>query len=122
MNNRITWLILVASVVWPTAQRHGVKPEIVMAQIFCESSFRHDVINAGCHGFTQVRKKTWGNIFDFNRMLEPKYNINAGCWILAHYLKISHGDYRRALKLYNSGFKKRDTGYAVRVLLLAGKK
>lgn len=123
IQQRVAWILLIASAVYPMAAEYGIDGRIVMAQLFVESSYRSDVVNSGCFGLMQVSWAVWHKQLnlDRSRMLEPLYSIGKGLRILDIYNRQT-GDIWKALKLYNSGFKGRDTGYADRVLTLAGKR
>lgn len=113
---RALWLLLLASTVWPIADKYNIEPKIVMAMIHVESSFRSDAINNGCYGLLQINFKTWEHELklDKSRMLEIKYNVETGLYILNHYRKHS-GDLFDALFHFNNGFKYKNFSYVSKI-------
>lgn len=97
-------------------KQYGIEPELLLAIAFTESSFRPGVINAGCYGLMGISAKIWKP--DMSRIFEIDYNVQQGARILRYYIGLRHGDIQKALHLYNSGFKLRDTGYSKKVLRL----
>lgn len=93
---------------------NSVKPEhrkAVICIIAKESDFRPYVISTfggRNYGLMQVNYGAWHNVFDFNRMLDPAYNIECGYYVLLQCLKQSKGDMRLALKLYNGSWEYAD--------------
>lgn len=85
------------------ATRAGVEPELVLAVIEVESTFRRFAISsAGAQGYMQVMpfwleelKMPDGNLFDMDT------NLRFGCTILKHYLDREKGNTTRALARYN---------------------
>lgn len=73
---------------------------LVYTIVEVESNWR---INAsshtGDHGLMQINKRWWGHRYDFERIYEPEYNINAGIDILTYHLR--KGDVKHALTRYN---------------------
>lgn len=55
------------------------------------------------YGLMQINERYWSKQFDFERIYEPEYNVNAGIYILNQCLAKSNGDIRLALKYYNGG-------------------
>ncbi len=97
------------------AKRVGLDPQIVLAVIQVESHFKRFAISpAGARGLMQIMPfwvqaigRPHDNLFD------PSTNLRYGCTILAHYLKIEHGNLTRALARYNGS--RGQYGYPVRV-------
>ena len=80
----------------------GDKYSIVCAIIQVESGWNANAISStGDYGLMQINKKTWQNHFDWNRILEPEYNVNAGIKILNMCLEARNNDIRKALIYYN---------------------
>lgn len=85
------------------ARRAGINPQLVLAVIQVESRFKRFAISAsGARGLMQIMpfwKKTVGRSRD--NLFRMQTNLRYGCTILAHYLKIEHGNRVRALERYN---------------------
>jgi soluble lytic murein transglycosylase-like protein len=96
---------------------HGIQPEVAVAQVFVESSFRPQAVNGKCIGLMQVNVPVWRKQLNLDpkRMTEVWYNLDAGMTILRHYLDKSNGDIIRALWLYNAGYKYDATKYIRKV-------
>lgn len=85
------------------ATRADVPPELVLAVIQVESSFKRFAISAvGAEGFMQVMPFWLDEIGkpDAN-LFHAQTNLRIGCTILHYYLGRAHGDLRKALALYN---------------------
>lgn len=79
---------------------------IIDSMIWIESNWQSDVISkTGDHGLMQVNQYYWGHRYDFEKMLEPEYNIKAGTEILQLCIQLSNGNIEKALKLYNGSWK-----------------
>ncbi len=85
------------------ARRAGINPQLVMAVIQVESRFKRFAISpSGARGLMQIMpfwKKTIGRNRD--NLFQMQTNLRYGCTILAHYLKVEHGNRVRALERYN---------------------
>jgi soluble lytic murein transglycosylase-like protein len=90
-------------------------PLLVAAVVMVESSGNPAAVNGRCVGLMQVNMSVWRRALNLDpaRMMEPRYNLRAGCAILLRYLAIERGDVRRALRRYHGGESWR---YADRVL------
>lgn len=85
---------------------HGFEPKIVVAQVFVESSFRHNVVNRGCYGLMQINYNVWRKQLDLDpyKLGDIYYNLDKGLDILQIYFKQT-GDIWKALHRYNCGYK-----------------
>jgi len=94
---------------------HSLDPRLVAAVMMAESSGNPAAVNGRCVGLMQVNVPVWRMALklDPSRMMDPRYNLRAGCRILRHYLGIEQGDVRRALRRYHGA---RSWRYAERVL------
>ena len=65
----------------------------------------------------QVRYSVWKDELgiDRSRIFDIDYNIDLGLRILKQYREIAAGNMRRALFLYNNGYKYNNGGYIARV-------
>lgn len=81
----------------------GKDASLVEAIISVESNFNSDAVShTGDYGLMQVNKYWWEHKFDWDRILEPEYNVKAGYYILTEYIKKSD-NIQEALKRYNGG-------------------
>jgi soluble lytic murein transglycosylase-like protein len=93
------------------ATRAGLDPQLVLAVIQVESSFRkYAVSSAGARGLMQVMP-FWvdliGNARQHN-LFHLRTNLRFGCTILRHYLDVEHGNLYRALGRYNGSLGRPD--------------
>ena len=91
------------------ATRAGLDPQLVLALIQVESSFRKYAISkAGARGYMQVMPfwlEVIGDGADHN-LFDLRTNLRYGCVILRHYLDIEKGNLFRALGRYNGSLGK----------------
>lgn len=102
--------------IYQEAKLAGLAPELVMAVIQVESTFRADALSpAGATGLMQIMPFwiTELGLPDDN-LQDPARNLRYGCTILAHYLAVENGDMTRALARYNGSLGK--TWYPERVM------
>jgi hypothetical protein len=104
----------------------GLPPAIVAAVVAAESTCNPTIVsNRGALGLMQVTIKTWSKHYDFTHinLLNPEDNLTVGTTILAD-LVHQYG-LRPGLHRYygtgSSGIYLDGSGYAERVLALAGK-
>lgn len=86
------------------------RPQLVLAVIDVESAFDpFAVSSAGAVGLMQVMP-FWPRELGLTRrdLLDVELNIRMGTSILAYYLDLERGDYRRALGRYNGSLGRRD--------------
>jgi soluble lytic murein transglycosylase-like protein len=96
-------------------------PELVLAVIAVESTFRPRVVShAGARGLMQIIPKwhpdTIAEIGGANALFDPNKNIQAGVRILAEYLDAQDGNLRKALLRYNGSHRNPRSPYADKVL------
>ncbi len=96
-------------------------PELVLAVIAVESTFRPRVVShAGARGLMQIIPKwhpdTIAEIGGANALFDPNKNIQAGVRILAAYLDAQDGNLRKALLRYNGSHRNPRSPYADKVL------
>jgi soluble lytic murein transglycosylase-like protein len=78
------------------------KYNIVCAIISVESNWNYDVVSpTGDYGLMQINKKTWQNHYDWDRILEPEYNVKVGIEILELCMESRNQDLHKALIYYN---------------------
>jgi soluble lytic murein transglycosylase-like protein len=82
------------------------KYRLVCGIIEVESNWNEKAISkTGDYGLMQINKRTWQKHFDWDRILEPEYNIMVGLYILELCLEKSRGDIFKALIYYNGSCK-----------------
>ncbi len=102
--------------------RNGINPELLLAVIAVESTFRHDAVSPkGARGLMQILPRAHPEairaIGGVHALFEPEHNIKTGTQILVDYLEASDGDLNRALARYN-GSSPRKSAYARKVMSL----
>jgi soluble lytic murein transglycosylase-like protein len=96
----------------------GFQPNLILAVMQVESGFNPLALSvAGAYGLMQVRYAVWKDELniDKNRIFDIEYNIELGLQILKQYYDLSGGNIKRALFLYNNGYKYQNTGYFAKV-------
>ena len=77
---------------------------LVYAMVEVESNWNiYAHSSTGDHGLMQINHRWWSHRFDFNRIYEPEYNLNAGIAILTPLLE-KHGT-KQALRRYNGSMR-----------------
>lgn len=90
---------------------YGLEPCFVAAVINTESGYDADAVSrAGAVGLMQLMPSTaeWiasmrGVDYEEQRLSDPAYNIDMGCWLLSYLLERYNGNERYALIAYNAG-------------------
>ena len=93
------------------AEKYGLDPNLVFAVVRTESSFDpHAVSSAGAQGLMQLMDVAaeWvamrtGTEFEKERVFEPEYNLDLGCYLLSYLMERYNGDIRFAAAAYNAG-------------------
>jgi soluble lytic murein transglycosylase-like protein len=96
----------------------GFQPNLILAVMQIESAFNPMAVStAGAYGLMQIHYGVWKDELkiDKNRIFDIAYNIELGLKILKQYYDLSGGDIKRALFLYNNGYKYNNTGYIAKV-------
>jgi soluble lytic murein transglycosylase-like protein len=108
----------IVDVAFRKARRYGFNPNLVLSVIQVESAFNPlAVSSAGACGLMQVRYSVWKDAMkiDPRHLFDVDYNIDLGLRILKQYHDEAGGSIRRALFLYNNGYKYNNTGYIAKV-------
>ena len=85
------------------ARRHGLDPELVMAVVSVESSFRPQAVSPkGAQGLMQLMPGTARSL-GVADPLDPAQNLDGGARHLGQLLDLYGGDLVRALAAYNAG-------------------
>lgn len=101
--------------------KNGVKPELLLAVIAVESTFKEDAVSSqGARGLMQVMPRYHEDaireIGGAHALFRPGPNIRTGAGILVQYLDSANGDLHKALARYNGSSGKRSKAYANKVL------
>lgn len=112
------WTLLYPQVFWPLVRRYAatyhLDPYLVMALIRQESGFNAKAISGpGARGLMQLLPPTarivtrGGRRLSHRRaagnLLDPRYNVRAGCSFFAQILREFNGNLEQALAAYNAG-------------------
>lgn len=103
-----------------SADRHQVEPELILAVIAIESTFRERAVSrVGARGLMQVmpgvHREKLKDIGGSRALFDPAKNIHTGSQILVDYLNDHSGNLRRALLNYNGSLGMRSS-FAERVM------
>jgi soluble lytic murein transglycosylase-like protein len=108
----------IVDVAYQKSRRYGFHPNLVLSVIQVESAFNPMAVSsAGAFGLMQIRYSVWKDELkiDRSRIFDIEYNIDLGLRILKQYQDIAGGNMRRALFLYNNGYKYNNDGYYAKV-------
>lgn len=112
------WSLLYPEAFWPLVRRYAVAnrldPYLVMALVRQESGFNARAISGpGARGLMQLLPPTaqvvtrngrrLGHRRAAGNLLDPRYNLRAGCSYLAQILREFNGNLEQALAAYNAG-------------------
>lgn len=76
--------------------------QIIYSIVEVESNWDSLAISeTGDYGLMQINKYWWEHRFDWNKILEVEYNLQAGITIYQEYLDLSYGNHNLALRKYN---------------------
>jgi hypothetical protein len=90
-------------VIWRTALRHGVHPDLVYAMAAVESNFDPGAVSSkGAQGLMQLMPDTAAR-FGVSDPFNPAENVLGGVRYMRHLLDMFGGDARLALAAYNAG-------------------
>jgi transglycosylase-like protein with SLT domain len=96
-----------------TAQRHGLDPDLVLAVVSVESSFRPEAQSPkGAQGLMQLMPATAAEL-GVKNAFDPAENLDGGARHLGALLTLYGGDLTRALAAYNAGVKAVDKSKGV---------
>jgi soluble lytic murein transglycosylase-like protein len=96
----------------------GFQPNLILAVMQVESAFNPLAVSAaGAYGLMQIHYAVWKDELkiDKSRLFNIAYNIELGLKILKQYYDLSGGNIKRALFLYNNGYKYSNNGYLAKV-------
>jgi len=109
----------ISEVVYKKSLKYDVNPDLVLALIEIESSFKPFAVSSqGAYGLMQINYKVWKNELhiDSSKIFNIDYNVDLGVRILKMYLSESRGDIMRALHLYNNGYLYNNEKYKYKVI------
>ncbi len=104
-----------------SGETHGVAPELILAVIAVESTFKERAISRmGARGLMQVmpgyHSRKVREIGGTHALFDPAKNIHTGVRILADYLDNHSGNLRRALLSYNGSLYQRRSTYPDKIM------
>lgn len=109
---------LVLNSAYEKSLQYGFHPDLVLSIINVESGFNPKAVSfRGAYGLMQVNLSVWKKelAIDKKRILNIDYNIDLGLRILRRYLIEANGDLKKALHLYNNGYKYNNTSYVKKI-------
>ncbi|MEN8222116.1 MAG: lytic transglycosylase domain-containing protein [Acidobacteriota bacterium] len=104
--------------VYSKSIEYDFKPELVLSIIQVESNFNPKAISyRGAYGLMQINLAVWDDELniDKNRIFELEYNIDLGLQVLKRYYDESNGNLKRAIHLYNNGYKYNNLKYVKKI-------
>jgi soluble lytic murein transglycosylase-like protein len=108
----------IVNITYNRSKVFGFHPNLILAVMQVESAFNPLALStAGAYGLMQIHYAVWKDELkiDKSRLFDIDYNIGLGLKILKQYYDLSGGDIKRALFLYNNGYKYQNTGYLTKV-------
>lgn len=104
--------------VYSKSIEYDFKPELVLSIIQVESNFNPKAISyRGAYGLMQINLAVWDDELniDKNRIFDVGYNIDLGLQVLKRYYDESKGNLKRAIHLYNNGYKYNNLKYVKKI-------
>ncbi len=104
--------------VYTKSIKYDFKPELVLSIIQVESNFDPKAISyRGAYGLMQINLVVWENELSINsdKIFDIDYNIDLGLQVLKRYYDDSNGNLKRAIHLYNNGYKYNNLKYVKKV-------
>jgi len=104
--------------VYTKSLEYDFKPELVLSIIQVESNFNPRAISyRGAYGLMQINLAVWEDELkiDRNRIFDITYNIDLGLRVLRRYYDESRGNLKRAIHLYNNGYKYNNLKYVKKI-------
>jgi soluble lytic murein transglycosylase-like protein len=118
--------IIVAEAIRRSAEHDDLYPELILAIIAVESTFKEEAVSAsGAQGLMQIMARFHPEkvaaIGGAQALFDPQKNISTGSKILIDYLDASNGNLRQALLRYNGSLAKPTSRYPDKVLRIYNK-
>lgn len=104
--------------VFKKSSQYGFQPELILGMMKVESDWNPRAVSRkGAYGLMQVNFSVWKNELDIDKkkIFDIDYNIDLGLQILKKYYLESKGNLKRALHLYNNGYKYNNRSYVGKV-------
>jgi soluble lytic murein transglycosylase-like protein len=104
--------------VYEKSSHYGFQPELILGMMKVESGYNPRAVSRrGAYGLMQVNFSVWKDELDIDkkRIFDIDYNIDLGLQILKRYYLESKGNLKRALHLYNNGYKYKNYSYVNKV-------
>ncbi len=104
--------------VYTKSSKYKFKPELVLSIIQVESNFNPKAISyRGAYGLMQINLAVWEDELNIKRdnIFDIPYNIDLGLQVLKIYYDESKGDLKRAIHLYNNGYKYNNLKYVKKI-------
>ena len=104
--------------VYSKSIEYDFRPELVLSIIQVESNFNPKAISyRGAYGLMQINLSVWDDELkiDKNRIFDVGYNIDLGLQVLKRYYDESNGNLKRAIHLYNNGYKYNNLKYVKKI-------
>lgn len=110
---------ILETLVLEVSEKYGVRPELIMAMIEAESTYKSDAQNGECVGLMQVNRNIHAGRAEklgVTDLFDPYSNILVGVDYFSELLE-KYGDEGAALVAYNRGsYGGELTGYAINIL------
>ena len=104
--------------VFKKSSQYGFQPELILGMMKVESGYNPRAVSRkGAYGLMQINFSVWKNELDIDKrkIFDIDYNIDLGLQILKRYYLESKGNLKRALHLYNNGYKYNNRSYVGKV-------
>ena len=111
-------LFKITESVYRKSSQYGFDPELIWGVMQVESGTNpRAVSHRGAYGLMQVNLSVWKDelSIDKKRIFDIDYNLDLGLQILKKYYLESDGDIKRALHLYNNGYRYNNLSYVGKV-------
>ncbi|MCK4835874.1 MAG: lytic transglycosylase domain-containing protein [Candidatus Aminicenantes bacterium] len=111
-------LFKITESVYKKSSQYGFEPELIWGVMKVESGYNpRAVSHRGACGLMQVNFSVWKDelSIDKKRIFDIDYNIDLGLQILKRYYLESKGDIKKALHLYNNGYRYKNFSYVNKV-------
>ncbi len=108
----------ILDVIYQKSREYGFRPDVVLGVVKVESDFNPNAVSyRGAYGLMQVNLGVWRDHLkiDTSRIFDIPYNIQIGLSILKGYYDVTGGNLKRALYLYNNGYRYANGNYLGKV-------
>ncbi|MGE5343805.1 MAG: lytic transglycosylase domain-containing protein [Candidatus Omnitrophota bacterium] len=98
--------------------KYGFKPGLVLGIMKVESDYNPTAVSyRGAYGLMQVNLGVWKDELklDSRCIFNVDYNVDIGLKILKTYYDLTHGNLKRALYLYNNGYRYTNSQFVAKV-------